>query len=250
MCLTILGSGTMMPTQNRYPAAYLVEEGKTKLLLDCGHLTIARLVERDVDLHAIMAVGITHFHTDHFSNLLPLVHARWVDDMVLQKEHRPLMIFGPATLEQQFQKLREVMWPEPTETYAVSFVEGVGAQDIDSLTLQTFPIQHVPWFPSVGFRAVVGSKSLVYTGDLNSGQGSQFEDDIRDADLLLIEAGAVRPSKTHFTAEQAVSLAQRCGIKKVVLTHVREDRIRLIQPILDQYPELLTLAEDGMIIDI
>jgi ribonuclease BN (tRNA processing enzyme) len=250
MRLTILGSGTMMPTKNRYPAAYLVEEGNTKLLLDCGHLTIARLIERGIDLHNITAVGITHFHTDHFSNLLPLVHARWVDDMVQQKEQRPLTIFGPATLEERYKKLREVMWPEPTESYAVTFVEGVVSRKVGNLALLAFPVQHVQWFPSVGFKIVAGGKSLVYTGDLNSEQGSQFEDDIRDVDLLLIEADAVRPSKTHFTAEQAVQLAQRCGIKRVVLTHVREDRIEQIRAIVAQHANLLTLAEDGMTIDL
>lgn len=250
MRLTILGSGTMVPTQRRYPAAYLMEEGDTKLLLDCGHLTIARLIERGVNLHDITAVGVTHFHTDHFSHLLPLVHARWVDDMVQQKEHRPLTVFGPATLEERFKKLREVMWPEPTESYAVSFVEDTISRKVGGLALRTFPIQHVPWFPSVGFKIVTRDKSLVYTGDLNSEQGSQFEDDIRDADLLLIEAGAMRPSKTHFTAEQAVQLAQRCGIRRVVLTHIHEDRVAQVQAIVAQHPALLTLAEDGITIDL
>ena len=250
MRLTILGSGTMMPTQRRYPAAYLVEEGDTKLLLDCGHLTIARLIEHGIDLHSITAVGITHFHTDHFSHLLPLVHARWVDDMVQQKQHRPLTVFGPATLEERFKKLREVMWPEPTESYAVSFVEGAVSHKVDNLALMTFTIQHVSWFPSVGFKVIAGGKSLVYTGDLNSEQGVQFEEDIRGVDVLLIEAGAVRPSKTHFTAEQAVQLAQRGGVKRVMLTHVREDRVAQIQPLITQYPDLLTLAEDGMAIDL
>lgn len=250
MRLTILGSGTMMPTRNRYPAAYLVEEGDTKLLLDCGHLTIARLIERGSDLHSITAIGITHFHTDHFSNLLPLVHARWVDDMVQQKEQIPLTIFGSATLEERYKKLREVMWPEPTEAYAINFVEDIGRHKVGNLTLVTFPIHHVPWFPSVGFKVVAGDKSLVYTGDLNSEQGKQFADDIRGTDLLLIEAGAVRPSKTHFTAEQAVQVAQRCGIKRVVLTHIREDRVEEVRVTVAQHPDLLTVAEDDMTIDL
>jgi ribonuclease BN (tRNA processing enzyme) len=250
MRLTILGSGTMMPTKNRYPAAYLVEEGDTKLLLDCGHLTIARLIERGIDLHSITAVGITHFHTDHFSNLLPLIHARWVDDRMQQKEHKPLTIFGSATLEERCKKIHEVMWPEPTESYAVNFVEGTVSRQVGNVALLAFPIQHVPWFPSVGFKVVAGGKSLVYTGDLNSEQGDKFEDDIRNVDLLLIEAGAVRPSKTHFTAEQAVQLAQRCGIKRVVLTHIRDDRTAQVQAIVAQHPDLLTLAEDGMTINL
>lgn len=250
MRLTILGSGTMMPTLRRYPAAYLIEDGETKLLLDCGHLTLARLIERNINLHDIAAVGITHFHTDHFSHVLPLVHARWVDDMVRQQEHQPLTVFGPNTLEERFRKLREVMWPEPTESYAVTFVEGTVSHTVANITLHTFPIEHVPWFPSVGFKVVAEGKSLVYTGDLNDEQAKQFDDAIRGADLLLIEAAGIQPSKTHFTAEQAVELAERCGIKRVILTHVNEDRVPQIQAVIAKHPQLLTLATDGMIFEL
>jgi len=250
MRLTILGSGGMMPTKNRYPAAYLVEEGDTKLLLDCGHLTIARLIERDFSLHDITAIGISHFHTDHWSNLLPLVHARWVDDVLLKKEHKRLIILGPVTLEERFNKMREVMWPEPNEAYPVEFVEGISNRKVGSLMLETFPVRHVPWFPSVGYKVTDGKKSLVYTGDLGSNQEKRFEDDIRGADWLLIEGGAVQPSQTHFTAEQAAHLAQRCGIKRVVLTHVRVDRVALVQAVVAKYPDILTLAEDGMTVEL
>ncbi len=246
MRLTVLGSGAMMPTKGRYPSAYLIEKGGTKLLLDCGHLTLARLVEHDVDLHSIRAVGITHFHTDHFSNLLPLIHARWVDDAVKKSQHRPLTVFGPTTLAERFNKLREVMWPEPTESYPVTFVEGPGSHRVDTLSLHTFAVHHVPWFSSVGFKITDVDKSLAYTGDLSSEQGSLFEEQIRGVDILIIEAGAVRPSKTHVTADDAVQLAQRCAIKRVVLTHVREDYLSTTQTIVARYPDLLVIAEDGM----
>ncbi|HBE90325.1 MAG TPA: hypothetical protein DDW41_03900 [Candidatus Andersenbacteria bacterium] len=250
MRLTILGSGGMMPTKNRYPAAYLVEEGDTKLLLDCGHLTLARLIERDINMHDITAVGITHFHADHFSNLLPLMQALWVDDMILQKEHKRLTVFGPSTLEERFNKLREVMWPEPNESYGVEFVEGIVNRKVGSLVLDTFDVQHVPWFSSVGYKVSTGGLSLVYTGDLSGEQGKEFEDNVRGADLLLIEAGAVQPSKTHLTAEQAAQLAQRCSIKRVVLTHVRDDQAARVKAVIAKYPDLMTLAEDGMMVDV
>jgi ribonuclease BN (tRNA processing enzyme) len=250
MRLTILGSGGMMPTKNRYPAAYLVEEGDTKLLLDCGHLTLARLIERDINLHDITAVGITHFHADHFSNLLPLVQARWVDDMILQKEHKRLTVFGPSTLEERFNKLREVMWPEPNESYGVEFVEGILNRKVGDLVLDTFTVRHVPWFPSVGYKVRAGGASMVYTGDLNNEQGKEFEDNVRGADLLLIEAGAVQLSKTHFTAEQAAQLALRCGVKQVVLTHIREDRLPRVRETAAGLADLVTIGEDGMKVEL
>lgn len=251
MRLTILGSGTMMPTLRRYPAAYLLEDGEVKLLLDCGHLTIARLLKRGINLHDITAVAISHFHTDHFSHLFPLVHARWVDDIVLQREHRTLTVLGPVTIEERFKKMKEVMWPEPKEGYPITFKEGMGAAKIGKLTIQPFAVQHVPWFKSVGYRITDGNnKSVVYTGDLNAEQKDGFEQAIANVEVLLIEAGAVRPSKTHFTAEQAAQLAQRCGVKKVLLTHIREDFIPRAQETIDTYPNLLSLAEDGMTIEI
>jgi ribonuclease BN (tRNA processing enzyme) len=250
MKLTILGSGTMMPTKNRYPAASLIEDDATKMLLDCGHMTIPRLLERDIDLHSITHVCITHFHADHFSHLLPLVQARSVDDMVRQQDHRPLVVYGPQTLVERFGKLREVMWPEPKENYAVSFVEGKGEYSVGKLKLTVFPVQHVPWFPSVGYRITGGGRNLVYTGDLNNQQAARFEDDVRGADLLLIEAAAEKQSKTHFMAEEAVALARKCAIKRVLLTHIRDDYLARVQLVIDKHPDILTLAKDGMRVEV
>lgn len=251
MRLTILGSGTMMPTKKRYPSSYLVEKGETKLLLDCGHMTIPRLLEREIDLHSITHVCITHFHADHFSHLLPLVQARWVDDMVRQQDHRPLVVYGPQTLTERFGKLREVMWPEPKESYAVSFMEGEGEYSVGQLKLKVFPVQHVPWFQSVGYRLTTGGKSLVYTGDLNNDQEERFYKDIEGADVLLIETGALTSvSKTHMTAEQAARLAQRCGIKRVILTHIREDSLPRVRETAAGLAGLVTIGEDGMRVEV
>ena len=115
LSLTILGSGTMMPTVSRHPAGYLLEVNEKKILIDCGHTTIARLVEMGVDLHSIGAIFVSHFHTDHFADAFPLMHARWVDDLSKPEKERqqePLLIIGPKTLEERWEKLKEVFWPE------------------------------------------------------------------------------------------------------------------------------------------
>ncbi len=251
MQLRILGSGTMMPTKDRRPSGYLVEHGTARILLDCGHTTIARLIDFGVDLHSIDAVAITHFHTDHFGDLLPLVHARFVDDRKCGREHRALSIIGPVSTQDRFRKLREVMWPEPSEEYPLTFHEYTHGESIDvgPISLAQFPTKHVPWFPSTGYRLTAEGKSLVYPGDIGSDQESSFEDAVRDATVLLIEAGAEFPCENHYTLEQVMHLAQRCNVHRVLITHILQRRVDAARSFLQQYPST-TLAEDGMEISV
>lgn len=249
MRLTILGSGTMMPTRSRSPAGYLIEAGDTRVLLDCGHGTLARLVQRGIDPHAIAAVGISHFHTDHFGDVHPLIHARWVDDVHHERPHRPLTFIGPPTLERRLRALREVFWPEPGESYPLSIREGDAEVTVGPLTILPFPVTHVLWFPSIGFRVTEGARSLVYTGDFARVENAVVEKFFRDADVLLAEAGTLRAQGTHMTPPGAVALARQAGIPRLVLTHVSEDRLAAVRRAVAG-EHSVTVAEDGMVIGI
>lgn len=251
MKLTVLGSGTMMPTAQRRPSGYLLEAGDTRLLLDCGHTTVASLIERGIDLHSITAVAVTHFHTDHFADVLPLVHARFVDSLQT-KDPRPLRLIGPKTLEERFKKAREISWPEPTETYPLSIQELEGAAEavmVGPFTLQPFPVSHVPWFPSIGYRITAGDAALVYPGDLGKDQEDAFYAQLEGVDTLLIEAGAKEPRPNHFSPPQALALKEKHGIKRVILTHVSRRRIDDVRAFVAEH-EGLVLAEDGMTVEI
>lgn len=263
---TVLGSGTMMPAKGRRPAAYLVECGDDRMLLDCGHCTMASLVERGIDLHRIGAVAITHFHTDHFADLLPLIHARWVDDVTHGRAHQPLVVLGPKTLARRLKRLREVMWPEPQEAYPAKVMEASrrsGPVLLGHLTIHSFPVRHVPWFQSVGYRIRRGDTSIAYTGDLCAEQGKDFERGIAGASLLVIEAGGTAGSRTHLSPQGAMMLGARLGVGRIVLTHVREGHVASIKRLLRTQevvpPEVrrrtrrispfAVLAEDGMTFD-
>lgn len=250
MRLTILGSGTMMPTKTRHPAGYLLEADDTKILLDCGHTTIARLVEMDVNLHDIDTICISHFHTDHFSDCFPLIHARWVDDIQSNppRKHKPLVILGPKTIKKRYQKWRAIFWPEPKEDYPIQFIEN-SKLTINKLTISSFPIHHVPWFPSVGYKIESAGKTLVYTGDLGSHQGINFYQAIQTADFLLIEAGSIIPTVNHFTAEQAADLAKRFQIKRVGLTHLRNSHLASITKVAKRSKNIY-IIKDGDKFDI
>lgn len=251
MKLTILGSGTTVPTKQRYPSCYLVEHDNTRILLDCGPLSMARLIENGIDLHSIDAVVITHFHPDHFSGLLPFVHARFVDDLYKEREHRELTVIGPHSLKARWEKLRSVFWME-RETYPLTLKErSAPAHDrVKIFTFFTFPVRHVSWFHSIGIRIMGGDKVISYTGDLGFEQDEKFHQSLLNSDILLIEAASARPSRTHLTAKDAVVFGRQAMAKKIVLTHLHDACLAMAQAEAQEDPEHITVAQDGMVFDL
>src|SRR6266508_108742 len=71
MKLTIVGCSPAWPNAGGGQSGYNVE-GPGKLLLDCGPGVLARLRERD-NWPQVDAIAITHFHLDHWGDLVPWV---------------------------------------------------------------------------------------------------------------------------------------------------------------------------------
>src|ERR687892_2686164 len=69
--LTVVGCSPAWPNPGGAQSGYLVE-GPGRLLLDCGPGVLARLRERD-GWPQVDAVVITHFHLDHWGDLVPWV---------------------------------------------------------------------------------------------------------------------------------------------------------------------------------
>ena len=72
MQLTVIGCSPAWPNAGGAQSGYLVE-GEGRLLLDCGPGVLARMRERDGGWPQVDAVAITHFHLDHWGDLVPWV---------------------------------------------------------------------------------------------------------------------------------------------------------------------------------
>ena len=68
--LTVIGSSPAWPNPGSAHSGYVVEAGG-RLLLDCGPGVLSRL--RTNGLLAVDAIAITHFHLDHWGDLVPWV---------------------------------------------------------------------------------------------------------------------------------------------------------------------------------
>ncbi|MEJ2097967.1 MAG: MBL fold metallo-hydrolase, partial [Deltaproteobacteria bacterium] len=89
--VTILGSGTCVPSLKRSSCSVLIEMEQEKLLLDSGPGTMHRLLEAGVEIFDLTYICYSHFHPDHTGELVPLIFANKYPD-AFQRKH-PLALF-------------------------------------------------------------------------------------------------------------------------------------------------------------
>ena len=70
MRIKVLGKSPAWQDAGGACSGYLLEEGDTTLLLECGNGVFAKLREH-VDYTDVDAVLVTHLHADHFVDLVP-----------------------------------------------------------------------------------------------------------------------------------------------------------------------------------
>ena len=97
MYLTILGNNGPFPAPGGACSGYLLESdsGETKLLLDAGTGSLARLQEA-LRVEELTAVVVSHLHFDHMSDLLPMQYA-----LQFSGRERPLPVFLPRRPERE-----------------------------------------------------------------------------------------------------------------------------------------------------
>ncbi len=87
--ITILGSGTCVPSLQRSSCSVLVEIGNQKLLFDVGPGTMRRLLEAGQSIFDISHIFLSHFHPDHSGELVPFLFATQYPDKNQRKKRLP-----------------------------------------------------------------------------------------------------------------------------------------------------------------
>ena len=93
--LTILGSGSALPTLRRNPTSQYVFCNDRHILIDCGEGTQNQLRRFNVKIQKISHILISHMHGDHFFGLVGLLSS-----MHLLGRDNGITIYGPQELEQ------------------------------------------------------------------------------------------------------------------------------------------------------
>lgn len=200
MKLRVLGMNGLFPSAQGACSGYFVSAGKTRLLIDVGAGTIARLLSF-FDPSKLDALLVSHLHHDHFSDsgILSYYLAARGGKLpldVLSPENHALFMNG------------SFKWRNTLEI------------QIGEVHIKALPVRHP--VPTFAYRLECNQKTLVYTGDTNTIDAlAPFAN---QADLLLCDACMPFSKWTHdaphLSARHAGELAKEANVKKLVLTHL------------------------------
>jgi len=90
LSVTILGSGTCVPSLKRSSCSVLMRTDDNNLLFDSGAGTMKRLLEAGVEIFDVSFIFYSHFHPDHTSELVPFLFSNKYPDGSRRK--RPLTL--------------------------------------------------------------------------------------------------------------------------------------------------------------
>jgi ribonuclease BN (tRNA processing enzyme) len=216
--LTVVGCSPAWPNPGGAQSGYLIE-GSGKLLLDCGPGVLARL-RADNGWPHVDAIAITHFHLDHWGDLVPWVWGRMFglgrDDARIEVWLPPE---GIAEL-QAFGNRFGTSWMFEKSFELREYAEG---ETFEAAGYKLFPIR-LPHYTlrTYGFRVTNGERTLAYSGD--SGPSDELARLARGADLFICEATLERGEldgepRGHLSADEAVESYKASGARRLLLTH-------------------------------
>lgn len=145
--VTILGSGSAIPTSRRSPSAQYIQCSNRHILIDCGEGTQMQIRKFGIKFQRIDYILISHLHGDHYFGLIGLLST-----MHLMGREKPLNIYGPTGLKDLI--LNQLKAGGGGLAYEIAFTEiepeseGVLFED-DKISIQYFPLYHR--IPTSGF---------------------------------------------------------------------------------------------------
>jgi ribonuclease BN (tRNA processing enzyme) len=247
MRITILGSGTGIPSLERCCAGYLLQTLEKNYLIDCGSGVLRQLEKNRTSFSNIDAIFITHTHSDHIGDLTALVHACRLPNLPRTK---PLHIYGPAGFINFFTTIVQPVAKPPT-SFPFFVEEAPLAWRRDGINIKTCNTVHSDRFKSIAYRFDEYGKSVVFSGDCDV--DNEIITLAQNTDLFICDCSTLAAGKIpgHLSATEVGQIAQQAQVKQLVPTHFYPiegpDSLRTTE-CAKHYTGPITLAEDLLMI--
>jgi len=244
MKLHILGCGDAFGSGGRNQSAYLVEATDRVFLLDCGATTLLAMKRAGIDPRRLDVVLLSHLHGDHFAGL-PFL---FIEYLYEKPRSKPLQVAGPPGTEERVRQLFELMYGSgssakslPPTRFHVLHPEKTKV--INGISVLSFRVPHQQKEVSLALKVGYHGREILFSGD--SAWSELFVTHSCGADLFLCECSFYdREASNHMSYRDLRQNLARLKCKRIVLTHLGEEVLRRRKRI------NVTLAEDGMVIDI
>ncbi len=250
MNITLLGTGGPRPDPERHGPATMLQIGNEYLLFDAGRGVVLQMVRAGMPLDQVNPVFVTHHHYDHIGDLADVILTTWL----MGRQHA-LNIFGPpgttsiveALLNHVYDK--DIEFRDKGEPAIVGGWKPVESTDIMSGLVHdggnwkvfaeiakhghdlNLPNAFKHRWVCLGYRVEADNKVIAISGD---GVASKGLDRLaRDADVLvqccyLAKAELTTPTLKNLAkhtlacSDTVGKIAQQAGVKKLLLTHLRQ----------------------------
>jgi ribonuclease BN (tRNA processing enzyme) len=247
MELTVIGSGTGVPSLRRGSPCLALKAGGRLLVLDLGAGSLRALLRYGLDFSAIDILALTHLHPDHVGDLIPFLFATRYSLGYTRTE--PFRLLAARGFARFHGRLKEAFagWVEPPSGLMDLRELAPDAEDEvreGDLVIKSAPTNHTDG--SLAFRVEAQGRSLVYSGD------TDLSDSLvvlaTNADLLVLEASNPFKVPGHLTPAEAGRLAARAQVKRLLLTHFYPpcDAVDVVAQASREFSGEVLRAEDGL----
>lgn len=244
MKVTLLGTGSPLPSATCAGPSSLVQAGGLNLLVDTGRGVIMRLIGAMVPPPLVSAVLLTHLHSDHITDLNDVITTRWISSPAAT----PLPIYGPVGTKKMVDGLVSMLSQD--EGYRLEHHDDLRAAGgmkvevhelnagesftIGDVKISVHETDHRPVAPTIGFRFEHDGKVAALAGDTIPCQGlydmcqsadiyvqTVLREDLVRAFAPLVPTGDrfLDILDYHSTVQQAGQTAAKCNVKTLLLTH-------------------------------
>lgn len=247
--ITILGSGTCVPSLERSSCSVLVEVSGQTLLFDIGAGTMRRLLEAGKSIDSITHLFVSHHHPDHTGELASFLFALKYPE--LKRKKRPLTLIAGRGFTSFYNRLYQVYgeWIDPgPDMLRIIELDTMGPDRLESegFSISSVPVEHRE--ESLAYRIDIHEKSIIYSGDTDYCES--LTKLAASGDVLICECSTPDHLKmeNHMTPSLAGKTASVAGVKKLILTHFYPecDKSDIAKECRKTYDGDLALAQDLM----
>ena len=220
MKLTILGSGSAIPSKSRGNPGYLLEIANEKILIDGGAGTIRKLPLVNTSIWDIKKLFYSHLHIDHTMDLISLLFAYKCFETTTSTQHK-LEIFAHDDFKDYLKALQNVYGHYISSKNVEIALHTMNSNtiELETFIVKSVPVSHSPQSIAYRFELPDGA-SLVYSGDTD--YCDELSSIAKNCSVLLVECSFPDSEdvKGHITPQKIARLIKESRPKRVILTHL------------------------------